>query len=65
MTLADYMVEKMIEHKEDWIVEVDDNGTQVIVNHNGACYGVRESDGTLVTAETLIKMFNEKIKIEV
>ena len=65
MKLADYTVELMIQCQGTWTVEVDDNGIQYIRNRNGIMYGVREKDGTIVTVETLMKSFNEKIKIEV
>ena len=65
MKLADYTVELMIQCRGTWSVEIDDNGMPYITNRNGIIYGIQEKDGTIVTVETLMKSFNEKIKIEV
>ena len=66
MTHAEYMVEKMIEHQGHWTVKIDEDGNKIIVNHNGngRCRAVQNEDGTIVTAERLIELFNERVKIE-
>lgn len=60
MSLAEYMLMKMEENEGLWTVGVDEYGTTVIVNANGPCYGVQEENGQIVTAETLIQLFNKK-----
>ena len=62
MENANYMVEQMIKHQGMWTESVDEYGRIVIVNHNGTVHGVGGSDGTITSAETLIKMYNDQIK---
>lgn len=64
MTNVEYMVEKMIQHQGQWTVEMDENGNKVIVNRNGICRGVGEEDGTVINAEKIIELYNERVKIE-
>jgi len=66
MSMTDYMLMKMEENVGLWTVGVDKYGETIIVNSNGRrCYGIQEENGQIVTAETLIQLFNKKfIKIE-
>lgn len=65
MKNADYMVEQMIKHQDKWDYFIDENGETVIINHcNKACRGVKEEDGTIITAEKLVNMYNQTLKIE-
>jgi hypothetical protein len=60
MSMTDYMLMKMKENEGLWTVGVDEYGEIVIINSNGQpCYGIEEN-GQIVTAETLILLFNEK-----
>jgi len=61
MGLANYMVEQMIRHQGKWTESVDEDGRIILVSHNRKCRGIREYDGTIVSAETLIKMYNDRI----
>jgi hypothetical protein len=61
MTMTDYMLMKMEENKGLWTVGVDEYGEIVIINSNGQpCYGIQEENGQIVTAETLIQLFNKR-----
>ena len=62
MSNANYMVEQMIKHQDMWTESVDEYGRIIIVNRNGTVRGVGESDGTITSAETLITMYNDRIK---
>lgn len=63
MENANYMVEQMIKHQDMWTESVDEYGQIVIINRNGhTVHGVGESDGTITSAETLITMYNDRIK---
>ncbi len=60
MTMTDYMLMKMEENKGLWTVGVDEYGKTVIVTANGPCHGIQEENGQIVTAETLIHLFNKR-----
>lgn len=55
------MLMKMEENEGLWTVGVDKYGKTIIINWNGPCSGIREEDGQIVTAETLIKLFNKRV----
>ena len=60
MNNADYMVEQMIKHQNKWIAAVDNYGRTVIIIWYAKIYGVEESDGTIVSVETLVNMYNQR-----
>lgn len=65
MSLAEYVVDKMIENPDNWTFKVDVLGLSEIVNHKGASFhGVREKDGTMVSIDTIMEMYNKKIEKE-
>lgn len=59
MKMTEYMLMKMEENEGLWTVGVDE-GKTVIVTANGPVHGIQEEDGKILTAETLIQLFNEK-----
>ena len=65
MEMTEYMLMKLEENEGLWTVGVDEYGKTIIVNSNGPCHGIQEENGHIVTAETLIQMFNKRsLKIE-
>ena len=58
--MTDYMLMRMEENEGLWTVGVDEHGETIIVTFNGPCHGIQEENGQIVTAETLIHLFNEK-----
>ena len=65
MGMTEYMLMKLEENEGLWTVGIDEYGETIIVNSNGPCHGIQEENGQIVTAETLIQMFNKRsLKIE-
>ena len=61
MGMTEYMLMKLEENEGLWTVGVDKYGRTIIVNSNGRpCRGIREENGQIVTAETLIQMLNKR-----
>lgn len=60
MRMTEYMLMKLEENEGLWKVGVDEYGKTIIVNSNGPCYGIQEENGQIVTAETLIELFNKR-----
>ena len=60
MGMTEYMLMKLEENEGLWTVGVDEYGRTIIVNSNGHCHGIQEENGQIVTAETLIQMFNKR-----
>ena len=60
MSMTDYMLMKMEENEGLWTVGVDEYGETIIVTFNGPCHGIQEENGQIVTAETLVQLFNKK-----
>ena len=61
MSMTDYMLMKMEENEGLWTVGVDEYGETIIINSKGQpCHGIREENGQIVTAETLIHLFNKR-----
>lgn len=54
------MLIKLEENEGLWKVGVDEYGKTIIINSNGPCYGIQEENGQIVTAETLIELFNKR-----
>lgn len=61
MSMTDYMLMKMEENEGLWTIGVDEYGKTIIVTSNGSCHGIQEENGQIVTAETLIQLFNKKV----
>lgn len=66
MNMTEYMLMKLKENEGLWTVGVDKYGETIIINSKGErCYGIKEENGQIITAETLIQLFNKKfIKTE-
>ena len=61
MNMTEYMLMKLKENEGRWTVGVDEYGETIIINSKGQrCYGIKEENGQIVTAETLIQLFNKK-----
>lgn len=60
MSLAEYMLMKLERNEGLWTVGVDEYGNTVIVTSNGHVHGIQEENGQILTAETLIQMFNKR-----
>ena len=60
MRMTEYMLMKLEENEGLWDVGVDEYGETIIINSNGPCYGIQEENGQIVTAETLIELFNKR-----
>ena len=62
MSMTEYMLMKLEENEGRWTVGVDKYGKTIIINSKGRpCYGIKEENGQIVTAETLIQLFNKKV----
>ena len=64
MSMTEYMLMKLEENEGRWTVEVDKYGTTIIVILGQRCYGIKEENGQIVTAETLILFNKSLIKTE-
>ncbi len=65
MTMTEYMLMRMEENEGLWTIGVDEYGETIIVTFYGPIHGIQEENGEIVTAETLIHLYNKKItKIE-
>lgn len=60
MSMTEYMLMKLEENEGLWTVGVDEYGKTIIVTSNGPCHGIQEENGQILTAETLIQMFNKR-----
>lgn len=60
MGMTEYMLMKLEENEGLWTVGVDEYGKIIIVTSNGPCRGIQEENGQILTAETLIQMFNKR-----
>ena len=62
MSMTEYMLMKLKENEGLWTVGVDKYGETIIINSKGRpCYGIQEENGQIVTAETLIQLFNKSL----
>ena len=60
MSMTEYMLMKLEENEGLWTVGVDEYGKTIIVTANGPVHGIQEEDGNILTAETLIQLFNKR-----
>lgn len=60
MNITEYMLKTLEENEGLWTVGVDEYGKTIIVTSNGHFHGIQEEDGQILTAETLIQMFNKR-----
>ena len=61
MTIAEYTVIMMKQHRGSWTKGIDKNGEIIIINAKGKIMnGVAEPDGTIISAETLLAMLEEE-----
>lgn len=60
MRMTEYMLMKLEENEGLWTVGVDEYGKTIIVTSNGPCHGIQEENGQILTAETLIQLYNKK-----